>query len=450
MVIAHNMTAANANRMLGLTSSCIAKSSEKLASGYRINRAADDAAGLAISEKMRAQIRGLNRASKNAMDGISLIQTAEGALNEVHAMLHRMNELATQGANDTNTDIDRRQIQKEIDQLKSEIDDVSNKTNFNTKQVLAGINKYKDDGTVDHDAIGEPGKLSYHNAKQNLDGYIDGISYDEVTGTVDVDLNAWGSDVDLSGTWGMFAPYMIPDYDQAKGDNTKYNYMGIDYYPVKGGPVETVQYIPYSFGIDGTNNYYSPNEIVNIIRQLDPDEASKYSNTLDDVFNKIVDGHPDDIKSVNTLVKNGKNTLEIKAWSDVNEPNKYMLQVGAQSGQGIEISIDHMNARRLGITGCRVTDFEKAGKAMQSIQDAIDIVSSVRSDLGAQQNRLEHTIANLDNTAENISASESRIRDTDMAMGMVEFTKSKLLEQVGQAILAQANTSTQGVLSLLA
>lgn len=440
MVIAHNMTASNANRMLGLTSSCIAKSSEKLASGYRINRAADDAAGLAISEKMRAQIRGLNRASKNALDGISLIQTAEGALNEVHAMLHRMNELATQGANDTNTDVDRRQIQKEIDQLKSEIDDVSNKTNFNTKQVLAGINKYKDDGTVDHDAIGEPGKLTYHNAKAGLDNYVKGAAFNEAEGTVDVVMNTMPN---LNAAmYGM-------DDTNGKASNTAIDYKGLTYYP-NGGPETDIQYAVLT-SIDGTNNHYTYDEFITHLKNNGMvDFANGFSKDIDGVIDKLVDGNPENIKSYSIVTKNGRNTLELRAWSDVNDPLKLMLQVGSLGGQGVELSIEHMNARRLGITGCRVSDFEKSGKAMQSIQDAIDIVSSVRSDLGAQQNRLEHTIANLDNTAENISSSESRIRDTDMAMGMVEFTKSKLLEQVGQAILAQANTSTQGVLSLLA
>ena len=269
MVVQHNMQAANTNRQLGITSGAQAKSTEKLASGYKINRAADDAAGLSISEKMRSQIRGLDKASTNAQDGISAVQTAEGALNEVHSILERMNELATQAANDTNTSVDRSAIKAEIDELTSEINRVSSTTQFNTMNLLDG-----------------------------------------------------------------------------------------------------------SF--------------------------------------------------------TGKN-----------------LQVGALSGQAIAISISSMSATSIGVNGLTVSSFANAGAAMKKVQSALDIVSTQRSKLGATQNRLEHTIANLDTTSENTSASESRIRDTDMAKEMVTYSKNNILAQAGQSMLAQANQSTQGVLSLL-
>ena len=269
MVVQHNMTAANANRQLGITTSAQAKSSEKLSSGYRINRAGDDAAGLTISEKMRSQIRGLDKASTNAQDGISLIQTAEGALNEAHSILQRMNELATQAANDTNTTSDRTAIQKEIDALTSEINRIASTTQFNTQNLLSG-------------------------------GFA----------------------------------------------------------------------------------------------------------------------------------------------------NK-SLQVGALSGQKITITIGAMNASTLGINSQSVSSFASASKSMKAFQDAISKVSTQRSALGALQNRLEHTVANLDNVSENTSSAESRIRDTDMAKEMVTYSKNNILAQAGQSMLAQANQSTQGVLSLL-
>ena len=272
MVVQHNLTAMNANRQLGITTGQQAKSSEKLSSGYKINRAADDAAGLTISEKMRSQIRGLNKASDNAQDGISLIQTAEGALNEAHSILQRMNELATQAANDTNTSSDRTAIQKEIDALTSELDRIASTTQFNTQNLLDG----------------------------------------------------------------------------------------------------------------------------------------KFS---------------------------GKK-----------------LQVGALQNQKISIKITTMNAKGIGITAGTnnvVTTFTKAGSAMTVFQHAISKVSTMRSELGALQNRLEHTVANLDNVAENTQTAESRIRDTDMAEEMVEYSKNNILAQAGQSMLAQANQSTQGVLSLL-
>ena len=270
MVVQHNLTAMNANRQLGITTGQQAKSSEKLSSGYKINRAADDAAGLTISEKMRSQIRGLNKASDNAQDGISLIQTAEGALNEAHSILQRMNELATQAANDTNTTSDRTAIQKEIDALTSELDRIASTTQFNTQNLL--------DGTF-----------------------------------------------------------------------------------------------------------------------------------------------------------SGKK-----------------LQVGALQNQKISIKITTMNAKGIGIDAKNKVDtFTNAGDAMKAFQNAISKVSTMRSDLGALQNRLEHTVANLDNVAENTQTAESRIRDTDMAEEMVEYSKNNILAQAGQSMLAQANQSTQGVLSLL-
>ena len=272
MVVQHNITAMNSNRMLGLTQGTLSKSTEKLSSGYKINRAADNAAGLAISEKMRRQVRGLTQASTNAQDGISAVQTAEGALNEVHDMLQRMNELAVQAANDTNMTTDRDYIQSEIDALVSEIDRVANTTTFNEQCLLDG-------------------------------------------------------------------------------------------------------------------SFTSKN-----------------------------------------------------------------LQVGSEgeSKQTIALNIDEMSAGGLGLSGTiDVGTHTTAQSAIALIKTAMETVSGQRSDLGAVQNRLEHTIANLDNVVENTTAAESRIRDTDMATEMVRFSNQNILQQAGQAMLAQANQSNQGVLSLL-
>lgn len=274
MVVQHNLQAANTNRQLGITTSAQAKSTEKLSSGYKINRAADDAAGLSISEKMRSQIRGLNKASSNAQDGVSLVQTAEGALNETHSILQRMNELATQAANGTNTSVDRSAIRAELDQLTSEINRIQSTTQFNTMNLL--------------------------------DGTFSGAT------------------------------------------------------------------------------------------------------------------------------------------------NQMKLQVGALSGQSIDFSIANMYATKIGLKKTlSVSTFTKAGSYMKSVQNAIEVVSKQRSAMGAIQNRLEHTIANLDTTSENTQSAESRIRDTDMASEMVTYSKNNILAQAGQSMLAQANQSTQGVLSLL-
>ena len=272
MVVQHNLTAMNSNRMLGLTQGTLSKSTEKLSSGYKINRAADNAAGLAISEKMRRQVRGLTQASANAQDGISAVQTAEGALNEVHDMLQRMNELAVQASNDTNMSKDRSYIQAEINQLATEIDRVANTTTFNEQSLLNGT----------------------------------------------------------------------------------------------------------------------------------------FSNKL--------------------------------------------LQVGSENNdnqQTISVTIGTMSAQALTVDALDVGSHGAAGSAIDKIKSALNIVSSKRSDLGAIQNRLEHTIANLDNVVENTTAAESRIRDTDMATEMVKYSNQNILQQAGQAMLAQANQSNQGVLSLL-
>ncbi len=269
MVVQHNLSAMNTNRQMGTVTDSLSKATEKLSSGYKINRAADDAAGLSISEKMRSQIRGLNRASDNAQDGISLIQVAEGALNETHSILQRMNELATQAANDTNTSTDRTAISAEISQLQSEINRIQSTTQFNSMNLL--------DGTF-----------------------------------------------------------------------------------------------------------------------------------------------------------TGKK-----------------LQVGALADQSIGVSVSKMNTACLGVATLTVSSFTKAGSAMTKIQAAIQKVSTQRSTLGALQNRLEHTINNLDTTSENTQSAESRIRDTDMAEEMVEYSKNNILSQAGQSMLAQANQQTQGVLSLL-
>ena len=269
MVVQHNLSAMNTNRNLGSVQAQQAKSTEKLSSGYRINRAGDDAAGLTISEKMRSQIKGLDKASANAQDGISLIQTAEGALNETHSILQRMNELSTQAANDTNTSTDRTALQAEVNQLVSEIDRIQSTTQFNTMNLLDG-----------------------------------------------------------------------------------------------------------SF--------------------------------------------------------TGKN-----------------LQIGSLSGQSITVSIKNMNASSIGVKSLSLKTFGSAGKAMKAVQSAINMVSTQRSSLGALQNRLDHTINNLDATSENTHSAESRIRDVDMAKEMVNYSKNNILSQAGQSMLAQANQSTQGVLSLL-
>lgn len=300
MVVQHNLTAMNANRQLGITGNQQAKSSEKLSSGYKINRASDDAAGLTISEKMRNQIRGLNQASDNAQDGISMIQTAEGALNESHSILQRMSELAVKAANDTQQTIDRVAIQKEINQLATELNRIASTTQFNKMNILDG----------------------------NLSG----------------------------------AKLMV-------GANSN-------------------QFISVSVGNMASN-----------------------------------------------CIGNGSSVTFSGTTITTDFDGKTLVQSGNSIGSGV--------------SSLNLLSYAAANASLDRIQSAINAVSSMRSTLGAIQNRLEHTIANLDTASENTQAAESRIRDVDMATEMVEYSKSNILAQAGQSMLAQANQSTQGVLSIL-
>ncbi|MDY6352323.1 MAG: flagellin [Lachnospiraceae bacterium] len=368
MVVQHNMQAANANRMLGITTSAQSKSAEKLSSGYKINRAADDAAGLAISEKMRSQVRGLDRASTNAQDGVSVVQTAEGALNEVHSMLQRMNELATQAANDTNTTQDRSQIQLEVDQLTSEINRVSSTTQFNTMNLLDGnfTGKNLQVGSLSGQKI----EISIGKMSSAGIGAYDGIK--DVTGTA--------------------------TDNTAKGKTL--TYFSEASYTKKDGSTGTLD-----------AGWYEKDAHDSFLKQpVKPDGTANTAPTKADIGGLTIDGNAMDGNSITTDT------------------------TGKVIGIGNSVRVD---------------SFEHAGSSMKKIQDAIDSVSTQRATLGAVQNRLEHTIANLDNVSENTQSAESRIRDTDMAKEMVQYSKNNILAQAGQSMLAQANQSNQGVLSLL-
>ena len=380
MVVQHNMQAANANRMLNVTTSAQSKSTEKLSSGYRINRAADDAAGLTISEKMRKQIRGLDQASTNAQDGVSSVQTAEGALTEVHSMLQRMNELATQAANGTNSkDSDRQAIQDEIDQLTTEIDRVSETTKFNETYLLKG-----DKGA-----------------------------------TKNVFMN--GHDAGLKGTLT---------------DSAKSATFVMD--TLESGDKITIAGKEYTIGSSKTDAEAIADKAVA--------DAANGATSI------TVDGNKYDIATDDAAT--GKTTFKItKGYATVADTLSFNLHVGADADMTnkINVNIDSMDSASLGIKGLNIKDDSgnAATYAVDAISDAISKVSSQRSSLGAVQNRLEHTINNLDNVVENTTTAESRIRDTDMASEMVNYSKNNILAQAGQSMLAQANQSTQGVLSLL-
>lgn len=394
MVVQHNLTAMNSNRQLGVTSGAQAKSAEKLSSGYKINRAGDDAAGLKISEKMRSQIRGLDKASDNAQDGISLIQTAEGALNESHSILQRMNELAVQGANDTNQSIDRDAINQELDALTEELNRISETTQFNKQNLLDG--NFKDKNLQ----VGA-------NAKQKIAISIDCMNADA--------LGLGKETVKQGGNTPTKVVYNGMSFTYDKDDDVATN---------KANAISAFQKsISKKVGSAG-----------NFIAQYDDTTGSIY-------YKATIDGKEKRFASATTAQKSylaDQKAIVSKAINDDFQKYVKTSKASATTGGNGEIR-----------NKARVDDYEAANNTITYVQNAINTVSTQRSALGALQNRLEHTVANLDNVSENTQSAESRIRDTDMASEMVQYSKNNILAQAGQSMLAQANQSTQGVLSLL-
>ena len=390
MVVQHNLTAMNSNRMLGITTGSQAKATEKLSSGYKINRAADDAAGLAISEKMRKQIRG-------AQDGISSVQTAEGALTEVHDMLQRMNELAVKAANGTMSESDRDAIQSEVDQLVTEIDRVSTTTKFNETYLLKGSNN------------GTAGKLVYGSTVGT------NINIDTEKGT---------------GTVAIVAPTTT-----ATSDGTTFTGKSVS--------ANGKTYIL----VESTTGTMSVSQAVDDLTK----GTTKAYSSMDALMSGI---KRDDHQNIKTITFDSVNSnLKVEAFANLNDAIDFSLHVGADSSDDnkINLNISSMSARGLGINGLDISgdNDDNATAAIDTIADALQRVSAQRATLGAVQNRLEHTIANLDNVVENTTAAESAIRDTDMATQMVTYSNNQILAQAGQAMLAQSNQSNQGVLSLL-
>ena len=544
MIVQHNMTAMNTNRQLGISTSQLAKSTEKLSSGYRINRAADDAAGLAISEKMRSQIRGLNQASTNAQDGISMIQTAEGALQESHSILQRMRELTIQAANGTETDEDRGNIQDEITQLQSELDRISETTEFNTMKLLDGslggagdvtsagpkFGKYdeKIKGWVTSDVVGvqiktttkateggesavwdNTGKiltLNLHDAttytEAQLDALIKNAKQEDST------VNNSPANVELNLNNGVFTASdaitttaTVAGKKATTGEVAIGNTLGTDvgvskikitankygednnitiniHFTAKPGKEECSVQTAATYKTTGalstgatlklelaTGTEYTEKDIEKLLAEagfsakveFDPGDA-----TIPDEPNTLfvaVDtkaGTPT-TPYVTLKLANGAGLGDTDAFFgqkeyDVQSGGEGVtLQVGANEGQTIDFGIADMSSVALGVDGTKVnvSTQTEAQNSIEAIDEGIAAVSKQRSLLGAIQNRLEHTIASLDNTAENLQAAESGIRDTDMASEMVTFSKNNILQQAAQSMLAQANQSNQGVLSLL-
>jgi len=396
--------------MLGITTGAQAKATEKLSSGYKINRAADDAAGLAISEKMRKQIRGLTQASANAQDGISAVQTAEGALTEVHDMLQRMNELAVKAANGTMSESDRDAIQSEVDQLVTEIDRVATTTKFNETYLLKGSNG------------GVAGTLKYTTANN---ASIANVSFNATTGTANITVTKVTTAT-------------------AVGDgNTNYTGKSVS----AGG---TTYILVETTSKSGTADKLSVKEAAEKLTQ----GTTKGFTSMDALMSAIKRDNSEHIKTVTSYIDSNKNVaLKAEAFADLNDAIDFSLHVGADSTDDnkINLNISSMGARGLGVNGLTITgdNADNATAAIDVVADALERVSAQRATLGAVQNRLEHTIANLDNVVENTTAAESAVRDTDMATQMVTYSNNQILAQAGQAMLAQSNQANQGVLSLL-
>jgi len=547
MIINHNAMAQNTHRMLGINTAKTSDSIGKLSSGQRINKAKDDAAGLAISEKMRAQIRGLNQASRNAQDGISMIQTAEGALNETHEILQRMRELADQSANGTNTDEDRSHLQDELDQLKSEVDRIGDTTEFNTKKLLDGSLKNVGGSTVNQDStVGSvvsklsAGKItSSNNMGSSVTQLVDGDFIEEkivIDGTeITIDWSNLTSDekTTLKGSLSTSAEKQaaadlivskINEAIDASGSNIEHveGYVSSKNLVIESGSSGTkstfefktdsaVLTTLFTSSVDsatsastsvtaGTSKYDGAsiaaaaefmvkvgditmeanftgahaagssmtNVALNLASSINEAISAYNVNVLggavsgDEGFIEKVQVNALDDGRLEILSESGEITLWDKdgqttvgdlgldqASTSASGNGGVSFQIGANQGQSMNFGMSDMRSNALGLSTVKVDTQATAENAITSLDDAISNVSTERSKLGAVQNRLEHTIKNLETSSENLSASESRIRDVDMAKEMMEFTKSNILSQAAQSMLAQANQQPQGVLQLL-
>ena len=492
MVVQHNLTAMNSNRMLGVTTKTQAKSTEKLSSGYKINRAADDAAGLSISEKMRKQIRGLTQASSNAQDGISAVQTAEGALNEVQDMLQRMNELAVKSANGTDSETERDYIQNEIDQLTTEIDRVSETTKFNETYLLKGDQNATKDYTYTYNtATGKAAEVKLPTTDSNNGNKLT-VTFDPATASGEAQnevaklIRDQGFSVTSSSEKNATDPAKFDNsitlklngtekykvVEQTAGsvyeiqDNTGKKIASINLTVNNGGTVGVGQ--TDKFTKVGTETITASSATAGYgngetMKYYDKDGNGIPENALDSYFTSstnaagttITTSARSDAKNVYDALGNKltPDSTLVTAKQDLTGALSLTLHVGADatSNNQISVNLDAMSAKGLGVNGLKVdgADDTNARDAIETIKEAIQKVSTQRSALGAVQNRLEHTINNLDNVVENTTSAESQIRDTDMATEMVKYSNNNILAQAGQAMLAQANQSNQGVLSLL-
>ena len=406
MIINHNMASLNTLNSLNANSTTMQKSLAKLSSGLRINSAADDAAGLAISEKMRGQISGLDTASSNAQNGISLLQTAEGALEETTSILQRMRELAVEAASDTITDSDRTDIQSEFSELVEEIDRIATTTQFNTKNLLDG-------------SMSEANATLTANVATNTSFNEDTVAASTLTSLTDASGNSLGIEVD---------------------DTITLNY-------VQDGELQTTSFTVTSSttleGLDdaGFTLAVTTNGAVTATAASAGTVGAVYGITF-----TVTDSDGDKNTTASDALSNFKQTTEA---NNYRAEGSATILIGANTGQDFRISIDAMDASSLGVANLTVTSQTAAEVAISVIDTATSMVSAARGKMGAEENRLEHTINNLTTSSENITSAESRIRDVDMAAEMAEYTKLSVINQAATAMLAQANQQPEQVLTLL-
>lgn len=471
--IQHNLSALNTNRQFGMVMKTTANCSEKLSSGYRINRAADDASGLSLSEKMRRQIRGLQQASRNIQDGISLCQVADGALYETHSILHRMNELSVKAANDTNRDEDRAAIQNEINALLEEIDRIAGTTTFNekiypllgTKGVKAVTLSSPLSGNLTIEEYTQKSTYSYHNSRPNVDVSSDGVTYKPgeifyVTGLHLQGSNTmWMEDqlmevLDQNGNPidAKHGNIYKTTYNSLRLSDLKVDANGYIYYNLRSdssslNPNDTWHIQSPPAGWDGRLYLIvntSPSGQKNV--GLQPWPSHSYS-TGSLYTEPGASGHYSDSGYTYEYLKVSLSAVS----SSASDSNRLWIQMGVEPATGMFLSIVDATADGLGLSksGLDVSNRDNAGNAINRFKNAIETVSRYRSQFGAQQNRLEHGMAIDDNTAENTQAAETRIRDLDIADEMMLYSQNNILAQMGQSMLAQANRQTQAILALL-
>ena len=441
MRINHNIAALNTYRQLTGVNNFTQKSLEKLSSGYRINRAGDDAAGLAISEKMRGQIRGLEMATKNAQDGISLIQTAEGALNETHSILQRMRELAVQAASDTNTEKDRAELQKEVDQLAQELTRIAENTEFNTQKLLNGSfkgifhiganesqNIALEIGAMDSLTLNVVGDITYETESAKISATYTAVNNSGVgSGGTSAEATIVNGTYTVGGTEGAYT------LENSSGVVVANSTDGITFTGTDAGD-GTADKIEFGSALAiGTEVTIDTGETTATINFEEPQTVSVSNNGLNaGVYKTTDDGI---VNSKGEVVA----TFDDTEKGYVNSEGTVVMSAENALVAGVELTV----------VGINISSQDTANAAITTINDAIEAVSTERSKLGAYQNRLEHTINNLGTSAENLTAAESRIRDVDMAKEMMEFTKNNIISQAATAMLAQANMMPQLVLQLL-